>query len=91
MTGSLYYNDNVSQTDELELSEQNWQYAPTPGYFRSPYDTRSTCSPDRFSVPEMDPSQQVNHGQIPSNCFSSLSGKMEDTTTKTRQLVSTTW
>ncbi|KAI2791663.1 hypothetical protein POX_c04529 [Penicillium oxalicum] len=52
MTGSLYCNDIVSPPDELELWEPNWQYAPTPGYLRSPYSTRSTCSPDRSSIPE---------------------------------------
>ncbi|KAJ5921091.1 hypothetical protein N7466_009417 [Penicillium verhagenii] len=51
MTASSFSNDNDSQFDDLDPADQDWQYAPTPGYFdRTP---ASGCalspSPNEYS------------------------------------------
>ncbi|OQE10095.1 hypothetical protein PENFLA_c094G07593 [Penicillium flavigenum] len=45
MNCTSYQDGYRSQSQDLELRENDAQYAPTPGNFRSPYATQSECSP----------------------------------------------
>jgi hypothetical protein len=63
MTQSPPNVDCTSQPKELESWEQDSQHVPTPGFFRSPYDTRSMYSPyDTRSIYSPSPSYAVDHG-----------------------------
>lgn len=66
MSESPYQDNHSTQAPELELWEQDSQYAPTPGFFRSPFAARSTYSPSP-SIHEDEPRaiRQARQNAIP--------------------------
>lgn len=62
MSDSPCYADYTSQPQELEPWEKDSQYSPpTPGYFRSPYATRSNSSPSPSIFFDGEPSPASRH------------------------------
>ncbi|KAJ6004704.1 hypothetical protein N7540_013073 [Penicillium herquei] len=65
MSDNPYHNDYVSQPRHFQSWEEDSQYAPTPGYFRSPFATPSVFSPSPSILLDDEPASRSQPSPLP--------------------------